>query len=79
MSEGEFERMLDAVRTAIAPAPAGDFLAHPPVAGELPKVANDNLPAWPFIPFPEGWHAVLTDPQELEPANSVPGCCAPAI
>ncbi len=51
MSEAEFDRLLDAVRTAVAPAQE-DILANQP-----PKPANDNGLAWGFIPFPEGWYA----------------------
>ena len=56
MSEVEFDCLLDAVRTAIAPEE--DFLAHPSTFCQQPKAANDNTSAWPLIPFPEGWNAV---------------------
>ena len=59
MSEVEFDRMLDAVRFAIAPARDEDLLAQPSISRQLPKAANDNLLAWPFIPFPESWHVAL--------------------
>ena len=61
MSEVEFDRLIDAVRTAIAPASLEDELPHTlsrmRAWDQLPKAANDNGPAWPFIPFPAGWTA----------------------
>ena len=57
MSEVEFDRLLDAVRTAIAPVPPPDC-SHLPFAFDAPLLAaNDNGMAWPLIAFPEGWCA----------------------
>jgi hypothetical protein len=56
MSEVEFDRLLDAVRTAIAPVPNAD--SHLAFAFDAPPLAaNDNQLAWPFVPFPKGWCA----------------------
>jgi hypothetical protein len=57
MSEAEFERLLDAVNTAIAPVPQEDFVSGLMTLDHAPEPANDNGLAWPLLPFPEGWHA----------------------
>jgi hypothetical protein len=55
MTEVEFNRLLDTVRTAIEPALREEFLTHRRTFNKRAKAANDQL-AWPLIPFPEGWH-----------------------
>jgi hypothetical protein len=58
MSEAEFDRLLDVVRTAIAPRPYDNLRVFMPKFADQPlHTANDNEPAWPLIPFPDGWHA----------------------
>jgi hypothetical protein len=57
MSEAEFDLLLDAVRSAIEPAPAEDFLVRHQPLNPPRAPANDNQFAWPLVPFPEGWYA----------------------
>jgi hypothetical protein len=57
MSEVEFDLILDAVRTAIAPAPQEDLMVKRQTSARPQQAANDKQAAWPLIPFPEGWYA----------------------
>ena len=64
MGEFEYDRLLDAVRKAVAPVPGEDTVLadlqfiRRPVEAKLAKAANDNEHTWPTIPFPDGWNAV---------------------
>lgn len=57
MSEAEFELLLDAVRTAVAPAPRENLPFHTRALDRSRRAANDNQLVWDLIPFPDGWYA----------------------
>jgi hypothetical protein len=57
MSEAEFERLLDAVRTAVAPAPSESLPFRTRAFDRSRRAANDNQLVWDLIPFPDGWYA----------------------
>jgi len=58
MSEAEFDRLLDAVRAAVARVPDDDvMLDRLGISNSRPKAANENRTPWPLFPFPEGWNA----------------------
>ena len=43
MSEVEFDRMLDAVRAAVAPVPQEDFLPYASISNRPPRAANASF------------------------------------
>jgi hypothetical protein len=57
MSQVEYDLLLEAVQTAIAPEREDDFVAQTQPIYPAPRAANDNQATWPLVPFPEGWYA----------------------
>ena len=57
MSEADFDLLLDAVTAAVA-QPEEDFGIRSFPVCQPPRAANDNqVEAWPLLPFPESWYA----------------------
>jgi hypothetical protein len=57
MGEADYNRLLDAVGSAMKLAPAQDFLSEDDDFMVVPVPANDNHGRWPHLPFPDGWTA----------------------
>ena len=57
MSDVEYDLLLEAVQTAVAPAREDDFVVQTQRSYPSPRAANDNQAPWPLIPFPDGWYA----------------------
>jgi hypothetical protein len=56
LTEVEFERFLDAVRTAVAPPPDEGFLTYLSTFNLPAKAAIDNQLGLPLIRFAESWY-----------------------
>lgn len=58
MGEADYNRLLDAVGTAMQLTPAAqDLLGEDDDFMIVPVPANDNDGPWPYFPFPSGWTA----------------------
>jgi hypothetical protein len=57
MGEADYNRLLDAVGTAMKLAPVRDFPGEDDDFMVVPVPANDNDGRWPHFPFPDGWTA----------------------
>jgi hypothetical protein len=57
MGQNNYDRMLDAVATALNfDMPTNDYIEIDDLM-LVPIAANDNDGAWPHLPFPDGWIA----------------------
>ncbi len=53
MSEVEYDLLLEAVQTAVAPAPEDDFVVQTQRSYPSPRAANDNRGPWPLVNRPK--------------------------